>query len=151
MTRFTGKAHRRVPAPGMSLAAMVDIVTLLLMFFICTNQWGVPEGALPADLPSGSGRETPVPREPRDIGFLRIQITGVGDDVQIRFQERPVAGIPGLSQALNALAGIDRTVPVIIDAKGTVAFRWVIRSLNACLKADLENVSFTAPAEGVGR
>ena len=146
MSLYTRKAHRRVPVPGMSLAAMVDVVFLLLLFFICTNDWGRPEGALPADLPTGAGQGLPLPDERRDLPVIRIQITGAGDDVQIRCEERPISGFDGLAQTLSRLAAADKGVPVVIDAAGAVSFRWVIRALNASLKAGLENVAFTAPS-----
>lgn len=151
MSRYTRKAHRRRAGVALNLAAMVDVVFLLLIFFMCAHQWRVPEGALPANIPTGTGQEPQAPERLRDLPPIHIRLTGSGDAVEIFCQERPAADLETLTAQLVQLAGIDRSVPVIIDAQGPVAFRWVIRALNACLKADLANVAFTAPARGVVR
>jgi biopolymer transport protein ExbD len=145
INRFTRDVRRR-SAVTLNLAAMVDVVFQLLLFFMCASQWRRPEGALPANIPTGSGREIQAPDERPDLPPILVRIDGQGDAIRIRCQENPIADMAALAQQLGRLAAIDRSVPVIVDARGTVAFRWVVAALNASLKADLTNVAFTAPA-----
>ncbi|KPJ74640.1 MAG: hypothetical protein AMS14_05175 [Planctomycetes bacterium DG_20] len=148
MDRHTSRALRRRSAVSLNLAAMVDVVFLLLIFFICATEWRRPEGALLANIPTGTGRQIAGPRDERDLPPIFIRIDGEGDAIRIRCQQRPVNDIQALTQQLVRLAAIDPAVPVIIDAAGTVSFRWVVGALNAARKADLSDVAFTAPAGG---
>jgi len=148
MTRPIRKT-RHTTRIALNLVAMIDVVFLLLIFFMCVNEWRVPEASLPATIPTGTGRQQDDVDPKRDLPFIRIEISGNRDDISIRVQERPVADMDDLSAHLIGLAGIDRSVPVVIDARGSVSFRWVIRALNACLRADLDNVAFTTPARSV--
>jgi len=145
MSRLTRKDRRRRTAVTLNLAAMVDVVFLLLIFFICATRWRQPEGSLRTHIPTGTGREAEGHDEHRELPPIFIRIQGQGDAIRLRCQDQPVADIEALTQKLGRLAAIDPSVPVIIDAKGTVAFRWVVAALDASLKADLTNVAFTTP------
>lgn len=129
----------------LNLAAMVDVVFLLLIFFICTNRWRRPEGDLAARIPVGTGRDVAAPQPAQPLPPIHIRIVGRGDEVRFLCQQQPLAGLADLERKLLRLADIDPTVPVIIDAEPAVSFRWVVSALDAALKADLANVAFTAP------
>jgi biopolymer transport protein ExbD len=148
MNHRSSEPVRRRSAVTLNLAAMVDMVFLLLIFFMCTTRWRRPEGGLPANIPTGIGRAVERPDQRRDLPPILIRIDGQADEIRIRCQDQPVADIEALTRQLGRLAAIDPAVPVIIDASATVSFRWVVAALNASLKADLTNIAFKAPAEG---
>ena len=130
------------------MAPMIDVVFLLLIFFMCATRWKVSEANLPTNLPTGVEGQ-PRPRE-EDIEPIIISIKNVGGSLDIRLNEIQCSGFDDLSTELSGLrkklAGLD--VSVIIDAERDVFFQNVISVLNLALKADFEDVSFAAPLPG---
>ena len=84
--RFTDRARSRSNAwryqrrqPGsimnLNLTSMIDVVFLLLFFFLAASRFTVPEGTLPADLPK-KGAAAPgieIPRGPFRFACRRTQ------------------------------------------------------------------------------
>jgi len=127
------------------MAPMIDVVFLLLIFFMCATRWKATEANLPTNLPKGIESGPPPP--PKDIDHIIIRVKTAGAGVSLRLNEFRCSSVEDLSRRLfllrKELAGLD--VPVIIDADRDVQFQNVITVLNTALKADFEDVSFAAP------
>ncbi len=131
--------QKRVPVrPGLNMASMVDIVFLLLIFFMCTSSFVMPEGSLPAQLPRSGVRADEDMLDP-----VRIQVNVAGEGVLITCDEQAC----GTDEQLLAMLKERRAladVPVIISGQGAVPFDAMVRALDACYQADLWKVAFSA-------
>lgn len=127
----------------LKMAPMIDVVFLLLIFFMCVSKWKLAEGNLAAELPT-EGAVSEAPPEPVDLEKIIIKLQRSGDGVRIRMSDRLCPSFDILTENLKGLRGVVDT-PVIIDADRDVLFRDAISALNASIKAEFTNVSFAAP------
>jgi biopolymer transport protein ExbD len=130
------KFSSRQPEPaGMQLAPMIDIVFLLLIFFIVTWQF------------SRSETELNVSVLTRPKGEIIINVLADGT---IRVEGLTV-DLPQLNQKLAAIARQFQNQPVRIRGDGGVAYQRIVEVIDTCQKAGIWNISFAtqrpAPAE----
>jgi len=126
------------------MAPMIDVVFLLLIFFMCVSKWKQAEGNLSAELPAEGAPIKEAPPEPPDLEKIVIKLKKAGQAVDIRINERLCPSFDVLANNLDILRRqID--VPVIIDVDREVQFRFAISAVNAAVKAEFSNVSFAAP------
>jgi biopolymer transport protein ExbD len=139
-------AHARVP----NLAPLVDVVMVILIFFMLGTTFAVSEGALPTQLPSqvgpGGGASiaiVPAVRivvyhEPRGDGY-RIVV------MDHRLEHNSFEALADFMKAKRS-AGADPTAPVLIAADGTVQYQHVISAMDACVRAGFSNIQFSVAA-----
>jgi len=65
-------ARRRRPSPALNLAPFVDIVFLLVIFFMVTSTFITPEEGLPVDLPSAQSAQ----EEPAGVPVVVVDARG---------------------------------------------------------------------------
>jgi len=133
------KTTRHAQRPNLNMASMIDIVFLMLIFFMCTSTFTL-EQELKSHLPQASGAATQ-PQE--DFGPIRIQLTSLGQGVHIRCDGQAFNSFDALVKTLEARRAV-ADMPVIIEGQGTVAFRFMVAALDACHRADLHRVAFSA-------
>jgi biopolymer transport protein ExbD len=138
------KFSSRQPEPaGMQLAPMIDIVFLLLIFFIVTWQFSRSETELNVSVPTAEeGSELNRPK-----GEIIINILA---DNTIRVEGLTV-DLPQLHDKLAAIARQFENQPVRIRGDGQVAYQRIVEVIDTCQKAGIWNISFAtqrpAPAE----
>lgn len=125
----------------LNMASMVDVVFLLLIFFMCTTSFQLPEERLPAPLPRKSAAGQPSPAD--DFEPIHIQVTGSGDIVTLSVNHAATDGFEGLFRRLSALRPL-ADVPVIISADDGINFKHCVRVLDLCIKARFTKVAFRA-------
>jgi biopolymer transport protein ExbD len=129
------KFTSRQPEPaGMQLAPMIDIVFLLLIFFIVTWQFSRSETELSVSVPTAEEGADPE----RQKGEIIINVLG---DNSIRVEGTTV----DLDQLQNRLAAIVRqneNQPVRIRGDGKVAYQRIVEVIDTCQKAGIWNISF---------
>ncbi|MHC4507022.1 MAG: ExbD/TolR family protein [Planctomycetota bacterium] len=158
--------------------SMIDVVFLLLIFFMCSMQFKTIERKLDAQLPQDGPEVTVFPPPPPDPTEIRVKIYWANARGQVIHSPRAAFGerYPGrrvpLSTAgahvelrvnqvrvgdLNCLArtlvDLNRRnpMPVVVDARQAVPFQWVVGALDACARAGVSDVKFQAPpVEGGG-
>jgi len=120
------------------LAPLIDIVFLLLVFFIVTRALAAQEKETPIELPKTTSAVTRR-REKLDIV---VNITRAGE-IHIHNQRYSVEK---LRKVLVDIQESARTVPVsvIIRADGKSLHEDVVKVLDACAAAKLKNVSFVS-------
>lgn len=119
---------------GVPLTPMIDVMFILIIFFLVTAAYSEMESEMDIALPHA--REAhPVDRGPRDIV---VNITRDGVIVVNREPMSPAA----LLSALRRLAEIDRDQGVIIRADGQSLHEHVIHVMDLCRQAGIVNVSF---------
>ncbi len=118
----------------MQLAPMIDIVFLLLIFFIVTWQFTRAETELSVSVPTAQEGADPQ----RQIGEIVINILGDGT---IRVEGTTV----DLAQLLEKLAEIAKKYenqPVRIRGDGGVPYQRIVEVIDTCQKAGIWNISF---------
>jgi biopolymer transport protein ExbD len=133
--------QKRVPGAGqLNLASMVDVVFLLLIFFMCTSSFRGLENDLTAQLPRiGAGKDT----SQEDFEPVRIEIARAGAGVRVTCDGATCASFADLADQLEARRAI-ADVPVIIAGQAAVPFRHMVSALDACHQAGLRRVAFSA-------
>ena len=121
------------------MAPMIDIVFLLLIFFIVT--WNFARWETQMDITVPTAKESTQTR--RQPGEIILNISKSGDVI---VNQRKFA-MPDL---LNVLKSISRQFPdqsIIIRADQQVEYKYVIRVLDTCRMADIWNVGFATRRE----
>jgi biopolymer transport protein ExbD len=138
------KFSNRDPEPAaMQLAPMIDIVFLLLIFFIVTWQFTRSETELDVSVPTAEeGSELTRPR-----GEIIINILADGT---IRVDSATL-DLPQLQERLASIAKQFENQPVRIRGDGKIFYQRIVDVINTCQKAGIWNISFAtqrpAPAE----
>jgi biopolymer transport protein ExbD len=129
------KFSSRQPEPaGIQLAPMIDIVFLLLIFFIVTWQFSRSETELNVAVPTAEeGSELNRPK-----GEIIINVL---PDGTIRVEGATV-DLPQLLEKLAAIAKQFKNQPVRIRGDGNVAYQRIVEVIDTCQKAGIWNISF---------
>jgi biopolymer transport protein ExbD len=129
------KFQSRQPEPAnMQLAPMIDIVFLLLIFFIVTWQYTRAETELSVSVPTAQEGADPQ----RQIGEIVINVLA---DNSIRVEGTTV----DLEQLLDKLSKIAKEYenqPVRIRGDGGVQYQRIVEVIDTCQKAGIWNISF---------
>ena len=125
------------------MAPMVDIVFLLLIFFMVTASFVIEESQLKINLPA---TEAPVAAEELpDQVLIHIRSDG-GVAVNEREMDSPGSReLPELRTMLTDLISIFTDQNVIIQADGRASHGRVVDVLNACVASGITNISFYMP------
>jgi len=126
----------RVPMqhPGIQLAPLVDVLLLLLIFFLMTWNAARNENELDVKVPkASSAKEKSAP-----VGDIIVNVKTDGDVVV----NRRTLSAPELSDLLKNLVHLNADQAVVIRGDETGAYKHVINVLNICSEAGISNVAF---------
>ena len=129
---FRGKT--KPPNAEFQLAPMIDIMFLLLCFFIASQIYAQWESEIDIKLPTAQTGEIP-DRLPSEI------IVNVRADGTTIVNQRQLEG-DGLESLLNDIVKLYPGQPVLIRADKATAYEHVIGVLDLCRQADIWNISF---------
>ena len=129
------KFSSRQPEPAaMQLAPMIDIVFLLLIFFIVTWQYTRSETELDVSVPNAQEGAEPE----RQKGEIVINILS---DNTIRVEGKTL-DLEGLRGTLTSIAEQFENQPVRIRGDAHVEFQRIVEVIDTCRKAGIWNISF---------
>jgi biopolymer transport protein ExbD len=129
------KFTSRQPEPaGMQLAPMIDIVFLLLIFFIVTWQFSRSERELKVQVPTAEQGADPKRQK------FEIIVNVLGDNT-IRIEGSDV-DINQLHDRLAAIARLDEGKPVRIRGDAKVVYQRIVEVIDTCQRAGIWNISF---------
>ena len=139
---FRRKSIRGMNDIGFEMTPMIDVVFLLLIFFICTTQFPEFEGKFEVRLPDPGRvrRAAAVDDIPQEI---IVRVTNEGK-LMVNESEKTAEELVGL---LTLLAEMSPKQAVIIDGEAQAIHKHVVRVLNACYTAGVSNISFAALRE----
>ena len=135
----------------LDMTSMIDVVFLLLIFFIATMEFKPQEGLLRAFLPKerGPGKVDPNKKKEKEEPDLK--------DITITLERSPRggcaiyvgnAGLNGFRQLEFKLRRLHQQFPehrVVINGKPNVDYGYVVKAINACVGAQYTSISFAAP------
>jgi biopolymer transport protein ExbD len=126
---------------------MVDVVMVILIFFMLGTTFAVSEGILPTQLPSriGPGGGAAVSIVP--VVHIRLRTEFDGKFCKITVMEHALS-----SRSFEVLcafmterleAGADPEGPILIAAEPDVKYQDVISAMDACVRAGFSNIQFS--------
>ncbi|QDU54336.1 ExbD/TolR family protein [Aeoliella mucimassa] len=131
----------------LSMTAMIDVVFLLLIFFVCTASFQAVEMVLPSSLLVSSSATVDVPIEPPE-DLERIVVVVAGDASRVRWlvNDQPCDSIATLTELLGAIASVDASLPVVVDCGDAVPLAQAIEVYDLARSLGLSKVQFAADA-----
>jgi len=128
------------------MTPMIDVVFLLLIFFVCTASFQIPEQVLPSRLSLAGGSEVELPLEPelQDLDEIVIRVTRAAGQVRWTINEQHYESLEELRETLLALVKIHSAIPVILDVAGDVPLGGVIDVYDLCRGVGFQRVQFAA-------
>lgn len=135
MNFVSAARRRRASAPGLALTSMIDVIFLLLIYFIVSSTYTPPEAEL-----------TPAIRTERDSAGRAAEFTPQVVDVLpgrdgavFRVGARTVADARSLA---GLLSGLPRDPGVIVRGDNEAPTEGVFAALQACRDAGFEKVTY---------
>lgn len=125
----------------LNVMSLIDLVFLLLSYFLFTLALTATEGVLPSRIAVGEDASEQVPDEASEDAIVRL--VQAGDSVQYFIDNWPLADFAELVERLQRLPA--KTL-VVIDAAPGVQTAPVVRVYNQCLRLGLKRVVFPVAA-----
>ena len=120
--------------PGIQLAPLVDVLLLLLIFFLMTWNAARNENELDVKVPKASAaKEKMAP-----IGDVIVNVKADGNVVVNR---RSLSG-PELTELLKGLVQLNSDQAVVIRGDEAGAYKNIVNVLNICSEAGITNIAF---------
>ncbi|MFC1496963.1 ExbD/TolR family protein [Verrucomicrobiota bacterium] len=127
-----------VQEPGFQIAPMIDVIFLLLCFFIASQIFSQWETEIDIKLPTAQTGEMPK----RFPGEIIINILKDGDIVV----NRRSLDKESLAVLLDRITEVSPGQPVLVRADKATHYENVIDVLDLCRQSDISNVSFATSA-----
>ncbi|MFK7790933.1 MAG: ExbD/TolR family protein [Phycisphaeraceae bacterium] len=128
----------------LQMTSMIDVVFLLLIYFVITANFTIDEGTLLATMPGNSAQDRP---EDTLDPPTNIELTSADDGVTYRIRvdgQEPANASALATYMTNRVASGQMAKDDIVQIKPQGVVRWqhVVNVFNACVSAELENVGF---------
>jgi len=134
----------RAKPAELQMTPMIDVIFLLLVFFVCTANFMPAEKILPMDttLPGSTVAEMVLP------DWTNLDVV----EIQIFFDRKPHWQIEGnrcftlssVQHLLQSIQSVKPDIPVIIAPAGTVPMENVIDVYDLCRRVGLSRIQFAA-------
>jgi biopolymer transport protein ExbD len=132
---------RKRRAPSVILVSLIDILAILLIFFIVTTTFRKNLPQLQINLPESRTAEQ-APAENTEPAVLRIKSAN-----EITLDEKPVT-LDNLAHALKTLREQAPARPIAMQADREAPFGVVVKALDALRDAGIKNIpAFTQPED----
>jgi biopolymer transport protein ExbD len=131
------RQSRRTEGVELDIAAMIDVVMLLLIFFMCTTSFTMPEKRIDTQV-IGQG----VSDDIAEFEPIEIHLVQSTDGIVVRCDGKSCKTFEELGQLLTlrrAIADVD----VIVKGDPTVPFWYMTAAADTCYKSDLKRVGFS--------
>ncbi len=145
--RIPGQHDRQAALQGEAMTPMIDVVFLLLVFFVCASIGQRPDALLPAELSAGATEPEVdvVPPEDREPEHQEVRIGlrpgAVPGSVILQLNEQPVPNAAELRQRLIRLSEIDPLTRIILDVDDLATWQQFIAIYDLCQALDFQSIS----------
>ena len=137
--KFSGRDRRRAKAPALALTSMLDVIFLLLCFFVTASVFSQWESEISISLPSASSSETPS-RLPGEV------ILNVARDGSVTVNAKKLS-LSDLGERLRKVADFYPGQPVVIRADRETSYDSLVKVLDTCRVAGVWNFSLATVEE----
>ena len=134
-----------------AMTPMIDVVFLLLVFFVWTASFQIIEQVMPSELSQAAGSDpvenVDVPDPPADLDNLVIRIK-IENEVPTWFvSDQPLANLDAVKQQLTAIAQISTDAPVILYPDQDVPLEHIVNAWDAAKVSGFAKVQFAVSGE----
>lgn len=153
-TRFgPGAASRRQGALDLMMTPMIDVVFLLLVYFIATTSFQKPENQLPTGVakPPGGRAAEAKPPEPMEVIPEEILVRVRQDDgggILYQVNGSAVGNYQELVERLTRVVSVRADVPIVVAPEKRVAMQEAIAAYDAARRAGALSVYFAIRGKG---
>ena len=136
-----------------AMTPMIDVVFLLLVFFVWTASFQIVEQILPSEMSSQIGSQAADNLDPppeSDFDDIVISIGWDGAKPNWTFNTQSIGSVDQLNQKLLELANVQIDATVIIDPDGLVPLGEVISVYDLSKLAGFAKVSFAVNPAAIG-
>ncbi|MEM9353534.1 MAG: biopolymer transporter ExbD [Planctomycetota bacterium] len=144
---LTSPKHRRRPLT-IAMTPMIDVVFLLLIYFVCTASFTPPETVLAAAIVAekteqGAGTENNAPPLERIV----VKVNSNGPASTWVVNSRTISSPAELTEVLEALAAIDARLPLVLDVTPATPVGVAVDAYDRCLRAGFQTLQFAVPQQ----
>ena len=131
------------------MTPMIDVIFLLLIFFVCTASFQVVEGVLPTNLSLPGSVKTEIEIDPleEDLDEITVKIFQRGDRPGWQVNGRDYDRLEQVGAVLRAAAEIKIDLPVILDVDAEVPIEDVIDAYDLCRQIGLKRIQFAVSSD----
>ena len=128
------------------MTPMIDVIFLLLIFFVCTASFQLPEEILPTrfTLPGTSTAEVPLDPELVDLDEIVVEILWRDGRPAWRINKRQYVELAEVGAVLATIRRMQSDLPVILDVEPAVPMEHVIDVYDLCRSVGLQRIQFAA-------
>ena len=131
------------------MTPMIDVIFLLLIFFVCTASFQVVEEVLPTNLSLPGSVRTEIEIDPlqEDLDEITIKILRRGDRSAWQVNQREYDRLEQVAAVLSAAAEVKIDLPVILDVDAEVPIEDVIDVYDLCRQIGLRRIQFAVSSD----
>lgn len=134
-----------------TMTPMIDVVFLLLIFFVWTASFQVIEHVMKSEMSAEVGSAESDPLEPlpeQDFDKIVVRIGWDGTQPTWNVRESPVSSIEEVETILQSIAAIKIDAPIILHPDSIVPLGHVIEAFDLSKQVGFQKVSFAVnPAQ----
>jgi len=129
---------------GASMTPMIDVVFLLLIFFVCTASFQIIEAILPTGLLADGSTQVELPPDlQQDLERIIVTVAAVDDQLLLELNNQPCPSMVQLSQWLDEIAAADGSdLPAIVDPADSTPVGLAIEVYDRCRRSGFSRVQF---------
>ena len=151
MVRIPDRSRDRVNDLDSTMTPMIDVVFLLLIFFVWTAGTQVVEYLVQNRLSAPMGNQPsritdPTPEQDFDQVVIRLRWDDGLPDWSIN--DQPLASMDDVTRTLQTLADINSTAPIVIHPDPPVPLGYVIQLYDESRLAGFSKISFAVNRDG---
>ena len=130
------------------MTPMIDVVFLLLIFFVCTASFQIAEEVLPSSLLAAGATPSDLEIEVEpDLERVIVKLDLQDEQLAWTVNDRAYASLAEVRDVLRAVAAIDAGLPVVLDVDGRVPLGDVIDLYDLSRIAGFDRIQFAASAQ----
>ncbi|MCA9186606.1 MAG: biopolymer transporter ExbD [Pirellulaceae bacterium] len=128
------------------MTPMIDVVFLLLVFFLWTASFQLPEQNLPVviSMAAGSGAVTETPPEQPDFDLIAVRLLRQDERLITTLNGQHLTDLGDLQGRLEGLANVRADLPVVIDPAADVPVGDVVDVYDTVRIVGFNQVQFAA-------
>jgi len=131
------------------MTPMIDVVFMLLIFFVWTASFHVPELILPSSLVTQNEGAQPTDEQFEDLERVVVRLTTDPSSPSLLWfvNDVPIASLTAVRDRLKLVAKINAEIPVLVDPSANIALGDVIDVYDAAKVSGFQSVQFATPSE----
>ena len=134
-----------------AMTPMIDVVFLLLVFFVWTASFQIVEQILPSELSELVGSDSAEdvePPPPKDFEDIIVRIGWDGQSPNWRINDQAVPSLAAVGEQLGAISEIQVAATVILRPEPIVPLGHVIEAYDVAKLAGFDQISFAVNPQG---